>query len=211
MAKEGNSRFQLNKESDRQFDLSKGGKRKFDLHKESDEPEAVAAAPAAAPKPAAAAAPVAAVAPAQSGSGKKWLWALLGLVAVGAAVWAFMPSDDPVQAGETVVVEEVQEATEPAETEAPEAGAADDAAGQQTDEAAAQTSAVPATDAVSTPAAATEPSAAQSAAVSSDIEAEAMKVIRGAYGAGQERKDKLGAQYQTIQNRVNQLKQNGAF
>ena len=47
--------------------------------------------------------------------------------------------------------------------------------------------------------------------ISNDVEAEAMKVIRGDYGVGQERKDKLGNQYQPIQNRVNQLKREGAF
>lgn len=47
--------------------------------------------------------------------------------------------------------------------------------------------------------------------VSNDVEAEAMKVIRGDYGIGQERKDRLGAKYQTIQNRVNELKREGVF
>lgn len=47
--------------------------------------------------------------------------------------------------------------------------------------------------------------------VSNDVEAEALKVIRGDYGDGQERKDKLGANYQTIQSRVNELKREGAF
>ncbi len=47
--------------------------------------------------------------------------------------------------------------------------------------------------------------------VSDDVEAEAMKVIRGDYGVGQERKDRLGAKYQTIQNRVNELKREGVF
>ena len=47
--------------------------------------------------------------------------------------------------------------------------------------------------------------------VSNDVEAEAMKVIRGDYGVGQERKDKLGNQYEAIQRRVNELKQEGAF
>ena len=47
--------------------------------------------------------------------------------------------------------------------------------------------------------------------VSYDVEAEAMKVIRGDYGIGQERKDKLGNKYQTIQNRVNELKKEGVF
>lgn len=47
--------------------------------------------------------------------------------------------------------------------------------------------------------------------VSNDVEAEAIKVIRGDYGIGQERKDKLGDKYQTIQNRVNELKREGLF
>lgn len=47
--------------------------------------------------------------------------------------------------------------------------------------------------------------------VSNDVEAEAMKVIRGDYGLGQERKDKLGSKYQSIQNRVNELKREGVF
>lgn len=47
--------------------------------------------------------------------------------------------------------------------------------------------------------------------VSNDVEAEAMKVIRGDYGIDQERKNKLGDKYQTIQNRVNELKREGLF
>ena len=47
--------------------------------------------------------------------------------------------------------------------------------------------------------------------VSSDVDAEAMKVIRGDYGVGLERKNKLGTKYQTIQSRVNELKREGVF
>lgn len=47
--------------------------------------------------------------------------------------------------------------------------------------------------------------------VSNDVETEALKVIRGDYGIGQERKDKLGEKYQTIQTRVNELKREGLF
>lgn len=47
--------------------------------------------------------------------------------------------------------------------------------------------------------------------VTNDVEAEAMKVIRGDYGIGQERKNKLGVKYQTIQARVNELKREGVF
>lgn len=52
---------------------------------------------------------------------------------------------------------------------------------------------------------------ANNADVSNDVEAEAMKVIRGDYGVGQVRKDKLGSKYQTIQSRVNELKREGIF
>ena len=38
-----------------------------------------------------------------------------------------------------------------------------------------------------------------------------MNVIRGNYGNGNARKQNLGDKYQTIQNRVNQLKREGAF
>lgn len=47
--------------------------------------------------------------------------------------------------------------------------------------------------------------------VSNNVEAEALKVIRGDYGIGQERKNKLGNQYEAIQRRVNELKREGAF
>jgi hypothetical protein len=38
-----------------------------------------------------------------------------------------------------------------------------------------------------------------------------MKVIRGDYGDGEERKEKLGSNYQSIQSRVNELKREGVF
>lgn len=47
--------------------------------------------------------------------------------------------------------------------------------------------------------------------VSSDIESEAIKVIRGDYGNYPERKKALGDKYQLIQYRVNQLKHQGVF
>ncbi|MDE6577450.1 MAG: hypothetical protein K2J82_07115 [Muribaculaceae bacterium] len=47
--------------------------------------------------------------------------------------------------------------------------------------------------------------------LNSDVEEEALKVIRGDYGNIPERKTKLGSKYQPIQNRVNQLKREGFF
>ncbi len=43
------------------------------------------------------------------------------------------------------------------------------------------------------------------------LEQEAMKVIRGDYGDGKVRRSQLGNRYQAVQNRVNQLKREGAF
>ena len=45
----------------------------------------------------------------------------------------------------------------------------------------------------------------------SNVETEAQKVIRGDYGNNPERRKNLGSNYQSIQNRVNELKRQGAF
>lgn len=42
-----------------------------------------------------------------------------------------------------------------------------------------------------------------------DVDKKALKVIRGIYGNGQVRKDKLGSEYQTIQNKVNEMYRKG--
>lgn len=45
----------------------------------------------------------------------------------------------------------------------------------------------------------------------SNVETEALKVIRGDYGNNPERRRNLGSNYQSIQERVNELKRQGAF
>lgn len=45
----------------------------------------------------------------------------------------------------------------------------------------------------------------------SNVETEALKVIRGDYGNNPERRKNLGGNYQSIQNRVNELKRQGVF
>ena len=45
----------------------------------------------------------------------------------------------------------------------------------------------------------------------SDVETEALKVIRGDYGNNPQRIKNLGSNYQSIQNRVNELKRHGVF
>lgn len=60
--------------------------------------------------------------------------------------------------------------------------------------------------------AATQPtrsSSATSASVSGDVEENARRVIRGDFGNGQERKDKLGSSYSEIQGKVNEMYRHG--
>lgn len=55
----------------------------------------------------------------------------------------------------------------------------------------------------------TKPTSATSAPVSGDVEENARRVIRGDFGNGQERRDKLGSSYSEIQNKVNEMYRQG--
>ena len=55
----------------------------------------------------------------------------------------------------------------------------------------------------------TKPFSATSAPVSGDVETNARRVIRGDFGNGQERKDKLGSSYSEIQGKVNEMYRQG--
>ena len=55
----------------------------------------------------------------------------------------------------------------------------------------------------------TKSTASSSALVSGDIEENARRVIRGDFGNGQERKNKLGASYSEIQGKVNEMYRKG--
>lgn len=55
----------------------------------------------------------------------------------------------------------------------------------------------------------TKPFSATSAPVSGDVEENARRVIRGDFGNGQERKDKLGSSYSEIQGKVNEMYRQG--
>lgn len=73
------------------------------------------------------------------------------------------------------------------------------------------TIAEPAKTAQSKPAATqtTKPFSATSAPVSGDVEENARRVIRGDFGNGQERRDKLGSLYSEIQDKVNEMYRQG--
>lgn len=55
------------------------------------------------------------------------------------------------------------------------------------------------------------PAISRDAPVSDNVEQEALRVIRGDYGVGRERKERLGASYGAIQAEVNALKRAGKF
>lgn len=55
----------------------------------------------------------------------------------------------------------------------------------------------------------TKPFSVTSAPVSSDVEENARRVIRGDFGNGQERRDKLGSSYSEIQGKVNEMYRQG--
>ena len=55
----------------------------------------------------------------------------------------------------------------------------------------------------------TKPSSSTSVTVSGDVEENARRVIRGDFGNGQERRDKLGSSYSEIQGKVNEMYRQG--
>lgn len=204
MAKD-KSKFQLNKGANRGFDISKGGKRKFDLAKDvddsvvtttgsdglTDDPDETS-----------------------SKSRKIWLWVALVVVA---ALLAYLLW--PKATTEGVEEQTIENATQPEdETADPvtdEATVSDvqEEADLQTEEAPEAESETASTETTATtaPEAAPTTTAPANMPTLDGVEAEALKVIRGDYGVGRERKDKLGSQYQAIQRRVNELKREGVF
>lgn len=148
---------------------------------------------------------------------KIWLWLLLGIVVLGGVGYTFFSkSGDKVAETPEQEIEAVAESSVPADTIAAEGTDIEETVPNDGN-AAANTSEPKSPEAVETTATADNTSNVSSSTqinesnVSNDVEAEAMKVIRGDYGIGQERKDKLGSKYQTIQSRVNELKREGIF
>lgn len=148
---------------------------------------------------------------------KLWLWILLGIVVLGGVGYMFFSkSGDNVAKTPEQEIETVAESSVPADTIAAEGTEIEEAVPNDGNEA-ANTSEPKSPDAVETTATTDNTSnvspstQVNESKVSNDVEAEAMKVIRGDYGIGQERKDKLGSKYQTIQSRVNELKREGIF
>lgn len=185
-------------------------KHKVQLRKKVEEPQHVAPTPEVAPVP---------VTEPGTTKSNKWIWWVVGLIVlciIGYFIFSKSDKEQPTQT-ETEVVEEVTTIDGVDEGANQSEGVQDEANAEEAPEAiqTEQPAEDPKTDA-EVPVSNVTPASIQSntiesASVSNDVEAEAMKVIRGDYGIGQERKAKLGAKYQPIQNRVNELKREGVF
>lgn len=209
MAKD-KSKFQLNKGVDHTFDISKGGKRKFDLRKDEDEPVVVAEKSTATHNPQ----PNEETIEKSSNGGKKWIWIILAIAIVAILIWMFLP-DSKESSDEPVAIEtEGVSSVETSEDTDSEMSTNDEVTIDEQEETSSMSS--PSTDDSSHEASASQPAVpnipnSNSISVSNELEQEALKVIRGDYGIGQERKNRLGDKYQPIQNRVNELKREGVF
>ncbi len=215
MAKQDKSKFQLNKGTDHGFDISKGGKRKFDLTKDVEEPVVT---PAAKPQ---SATPVKSVEPTHEPKKKsKWLWIILAIIVIILLIW-WLLSGKSTESEPVVEEETIEEVTAPAENNEEVSDEVEIPAGEDAVEENVNNDEIPnpSEPVVNTPETTTAEQQTTndvatnnvSSVVSNDVEAEALKVIRGEYGIGQERKNKLGNQYEAIQRRVNELKREGAF
>ncbi len=148
---------------------------------------------------------------------KNWLWILLGVIVFGVIGYIFFSkSGDKAAETSDQEAEVVVAPSEPTDTTIVEGTEGEEIAPENDNEV-ANNPETQSSDAVETPATVDNTSngtpftTVNVPNVSNDVEAEAMKVIRGDYGIGQERKDKLGSKYQTIQSRVNELKREGIF
>ena len=117
----------------------------------------------------------------------------------------------PVNGSEEPVAETTDESPASTSSSANPAIANDNQVAEQPAKQNHSTIAEPAKPAQSKPAATQtiKPTSATSAPVSGDVEENARRVIRGAFGNGQERRDKLGSSYSEIQNKVNEMYRQG--
>ena len=146
-----------------------------------------------------------------------WLWILLGVIVLGVIGYMlFSKSEDKAAETSKQEIETVAELSVPTDTTVIEKVEDEEIVSENNNDV-ANNPETQSSNAVETPATVDNTSnvspstSANVPSVSNDVEAEAMKVIRGDYGIGQERKDKLGSKYQTIQSRVNELKREGIF
>lgn len=204
------------RKSTRKFNLEKHVKRSFNLEKEGAATPAPSAEAPATPQPAPTPAPAGGGDATQTGNGgnkgKHVLSLVVGLAVVAAIGFAAFRGCNSSQPVDEPVVDTVMDEQPTAPTDSTQradstqlgggdqnapAGAPNEVQPQDETVNTATPSAQPETSTPSTP------SATKAATPSKDVDAEVQKVLRGDYGNGQERKDKLGSSYTKIQRAVN--------
>jgi len=153
---------------------------------------------------------------------KWWLWLLLCVVVVVVAVFFFLKTGSSgngniavqpeatavsTPAAETTTGTEVTPVSEEAATPATPEGATSPASKP------APVS-TPASEPATVPAQSSQPAAKPASAATplqGTLDEKALKVIRGDFGNGHIRKEKLGSEYQAIQRRVNEMYRDGIF
>lgn len=117
----------------------------------------------------------------------------------------------PAKGSEAPVTENTEESPANTTSSANPAKANDNQVAEQPAKRNPATIAEPAKPAQSKPASTetTKSFSATSAPISGDVEENARRVIRGDFGNGQERKDKLGSSYSEIQGKVNEMYRQG--
>ena len=150
--------------------------------------------------------------------GFAWLWALIGIAIVLAVLGMIFlrdgnkeePAEEPVETvaegmpGDSAVSDEAEAPTPEAENNAEAAPAA---APAESTPVAAPAESTP----VAAPATPKASAVDLSAQPTGSVKEEAKNVIKGIYGDGSERKNRLGDRYKEIQRRVNKRKRSGKF
>lgn len=222
MAKQDKGKFQLNKGKDHNFDISKRSKRKFDLSKDDDEPivsPASAVAPQDSPKLGDPVSETQSASAPQRKNNGKWLWIILVILVIIILIWVlFLGKTSDSQPKEEK--ESIEEVSVPSTqendsltigSESPKDEATDDINSEAPTKQATPAGNSDGNNPVSSQTTYSASPDKSSSIAPNDVESEALKVVRGDYGNGAERKNKLGDRYNAIQKRVNELKREGRF
>lgn len=226
------------RKSTRSFNLEKHVKRTFNLEKETEPAAAPTPKPTPNPTPKPTPSPASDAGSSTStdnggatsaGNGKRTLGIIAGVIVVAGLI-AFGTirgcggSDVPAPTADSVVSDETYEPTDTTQhaDSTQQTDNTPDASLQEATPSAGTPSATPAPSATpSTPQQSSQQPSAENvsseptqpttsaAAPTDNIDLEVKKVLKGVYGNGQERKDKLGASYAKIQHKVNELYRRG--
>lgn len=216
MAKNPN-KFDLNKTTEKKFDLGKGNERKFDLSKDNEPVETIVQTSASTSQPQ------------TQKTKKKWPFVVVVIAAIVLLVFGLTKfggkshsegavSNDsvveettttiPTETPSTPIVENAEEPVNESNAESQDAPVVS----QSSESQAPVNTERPVIEETPAPVIPSAPQTSTSNEIpmtESVIEKKAMEVIRGDFGNGEERKQKLGSNYSVVQKKVNEMYANG--